>query len=78
MNAKSVRLYVGTIGEGLWRSLDGGETFARTCSGMFFECHVPHLRGSSSQSPSPIPRHRAGTVSQPGWGRPLETRRVAS
>lgn len=34
------RLYVGTIGEGLWRSLDGGETFTRTCDGMFVECHV--------------------------------------
>jgi photosystem II stability/assembly factor-like uncharacterized protein len=34
------RLYVGTIGEGLWRSLDGGETFSRACDGMFVECHV--------------------------------------
>src|SRR5437660_10531907 len=34
------RLYVGTIGEGLWRSLDAGATFARTCDGMFVECHV--------------------------------------
>lgn len=40
MNAKSHRLYVGTIGEGLWRSLDGGETFKRTCDGMFVECHI--------------------------------------
>jgi photosystem II stability/assembly factor-like uncharacterized protein len=37
------RLYVGTIGEGLFRSLDGGETFARTCDGMFVECHVRAL-----------------------------------
>jgi photosystem II stability/assembly factor-like uncharacterized protein len=37
------RLYVGTIGEGLWRSLDGGETFTRTCDGMFVECHVRAL-----------------------------------
>jgi photosystem II stability/assembly factor-like uncharacterized protein len=37
------RLYVGTIGEGLWRSLDGGETFKRTCDGMFVECHVRAL-----------------------------------
>src|SRR5436305_1090770 len=36
----SHRLYVGTIGEGLWRSLDRGETFSRTCDGMFVECHV--------------------------------------
>ena len=39
----SHRLYVGTIGEGLWRSLDGGETFARACDGMFVECHVRAL-----------------------------------
>lgn len=37
------RLYVGTIGEGLWRSLDGGDTFTRTIDGMFVECHVRAL-----------------------------------
>src|SRR5438309_9453947 len=37
------RLYVGTIGEGLWRRLDGGETFVRACDGMFVECHVRAL-----------------------------------
>jgi photosystem II stability/assembly factor-like uncharacterized protein len=34
------RLYVGTIGEGLWRSTDGGAKFVRACDGMFVECHV--------------------------------------
>jgi photosystem II stability/assembly factor-like uncharacterized protein len=43
MSAISHRLYVGTIGEGLWRSLDGGDTFLRTCDGMFVECHVRAL-----------------------------------
>jgi photosystem II stability/assembly factor-like uncharacterized protein len=37
------RLYVGTIGQGVFRSLDGGETFARACDGMFVECHVRAL-----------------------------------
>ncbi len=37
------RLYVGTIGEGLWRSLDGGATFTCACDGMFVECHVRAL-----------------------------------
>src|SRR5262245_39327376 len=37
------RLYVGTIGEGLFRSLDGGATFARACNNMFVECHVRAL-----------------------------------
>jgi hypothetical protein len=37
------RLYVGTIGEGLWRSLDGGVTFTRAMDGMFLECHVRAL-----------------------------------
>ena len=37
------RLYVGTIGEGLWRSRDGGETFVRAMDGMFVECHVRAL-----------------------------------
>src|SRR5499427_9148794 len=37
------RLYVGTIGEGLFRSTDGGLTFVRACDGMFVECHVRAL-----------------------------------
>lgn len=37
------RLYVGTIGEGLWRSTDGGDRFLRVCEGMFVECHVRAL-----------------------------------
>jgi photosystem II stability/assembly factor-like uncharacterized protein len=37
------RLYVGTIGEGLFRSLDGGQTFRRACEGMFVECDVRAL-----------------------------------
>jgi len=37
------RLYVGTIGEGLWRSTDGGMSFVRACDGMFVECHVRAL-----------------------------------
>src|SRR5262245_54125131 len=39
----SHRVYVGTIGEGVWRSLDSGETFARAADGMFVECHVRAL-----------------------------------
>jgi photosystem II stability/assembly factor-like uncharacterized protein len=37
------RIYVGTIGNGLWRSTDGGETFKRASDGMFVECHVRAL-----------------------------------
>jgi photosystem II stability/assembly factor-like uncharacterized protein len=37
------RLYVGTVGEGLWRSTDGGERFVRACDGTFVECHVRAL-----------------------------------
>jgi len=37
------RLYVGTIGEGLWRSTDGGDTFVRAIDGMFVECNVRAL-----------------------------------
>jgi photosystem II stability/assembly factor-like uncharacterized protein len=40
---KPHHIYVGTIGEGLWRSSDGGETFVRACDGMFVECHVRAL-----------------------------------
>jgi photosystem II stability/assembly factor-like uncharacterized protein len=37
------RLYVGTIGEGVFRSLDGGVSFQRAAAGMFVECHVRAL-----------------------------------
>jgi len=37
------RLFVGTIGEGMFRSEDGGETFRRACESMFVECHVRAL-----------------------------------
>src|SRR5208337_2961150 len=37
------RVYVGTIGNGLWRSTDSGETFSRASEGMFVECHVRAL-----------------------------------
>jgi photosystem II stability/assembly factor-like uncharacterized protein len=37
------RLYVGTIGEGLFRSLDAGHSYRRACDGTFVECHVRAL-----------------------------------
>jgi photosystem II stability/assembly factor-like uncharacterized protein len=37
------RLYVGTIGEGLFRSLDAGSSFRRACDGTFVECDVRAL-----------------------------------
>jgi photosystem II stability/assembly factor-like uncharacterized protein len=37
------RLYVGCIGEGLFRSEDGEHGFRRACEGMFVECHVRAL-----------------------------------
>jgi photosystem II stability/assembly factor-like uncharacterized protein len=37
------RLYVGTIGEGLFRSLDAGDSFRRACDGTFVECDVRAL-----------------------------------
>ncbi len=36
-------LYAGTVGQGVWRSLDDGETFHRHCSGMFMEAQVRAL-----------------------------------
>jgi photosystem II stability/assembly factor-like uncharacterized protein len=36
-------IYVGTVGEGLFRSDDGGQTFTRRCRGMFVECDVRAL-----------------------------------
>lgn len=36
-------LFVGTVGEGLWRSNDGGVTWDRAAQGMFVECDVRAL-----------------------------------
>ncbi len=38
------RLYVGCVGQGVFRSTDAGQTFRRSCDGMaFVECHVRAL-----------------------------------
>ena len=37
------RLYVGTIGQGVFRSVDHGESFVRAAEGMFVECNVRAL-----------------------------------
>jgi photosystem II stability/assembly factor-like uncharacterized protein len=37
------RVYVGAIGQGVFRSLDGGATFRRAADGMFVECDVRAL-----------------------------------
>lgn len=42
MTASSV-IYAGTVGQGVWRSLDEGETFQRWCAGMFMEAEVRAL-----------------------------------
>ena len=42
MAANSV-IYAGTVGQGVWRSLDEGETFQRHCTGMFMEAEVRAL-----------------------------------
>jgi photosystem II stability/assembly factor-like uncharacterized protein len=47
--ASAHRLFVGTIGEGLFRSTDGGATFRRACDGMFVECHVRALTAHPHQ-----------------------------
>ena len=36
-------VYAGTLGQGVWRSGDRGETFARACDGMFMEASVRAL-----------------------------------
>lgn len=36
-------VFVGTIGEGVWRSTDGGKDFERASHGMFVECDVRAL-----------------------------------
>src|SRR5487761_155310 len=37
------KIFVGTVGEGVWRSTDGGASFERASDGMFVECDVRAL-----------------------------------
>lgn len=39
----STALFVGTVGEGVWRSTDGGASWKRSSRGMFVECDVRAL-----------------------------------
>ncbi|MDQ3816045.1 MAG: hypothetical protein M3347_19220, partial [Armatimonadota bacterium] len=39
----STIVYAGTTGQGVWRSDDEGETFVRSCAGMFMEAEVRAL-----------------------------------
>ncbi len=43
MAADNGILLAGTVGEGIWRSTDGGETFTRSSGGMFLEADVRAL-----------------------------------
>lgn len=47
---KSPTIFVGTVGQGVWRSHDGGETFARASAGMLLEADVRALAVTSSGS----------------------------
>ena len=44
-------IYVGTVGQGLWRSTDSGESFQRTSRGMFVECDVRALAADPRSPP---------------------------
>src|SRR5436309_1590101 len=49
MAANSI-LYAGTVGQGVWRSVDNGETFQRRCAGMFMEAEVRALATDPSDA----------------------------
>src|SRR5437773_2485318 len=43
MAGDRARVYVGTVGQSVWRSDDGGESFRRASGGLFSECQVRAL-----------------------------------
>jgi photosystem II stability/assembly factor-like uncharacterized protein len=43
MAGNQARVYVGTVGQSVWRSDDSGETFKRASAGLFSECEVRAL-----------------------------------
>ena len=48
--ADETTVYVGTVGQSLWRSRDGGLTFARASNGVHSECD--EARNSWADQPS--------------------------
>src|SRR5262249_30325108 len=50
MMAAETILYAGTVGQGVWRSRDDGETFARCSEGMFTEAEVRALAAHPTAS----------------------------
>ena len=62
------RLYVGTIGEGLFRSLDAGRTFRRACDGTFVECDVRALAVHPRTAVRPLHGHGTGSISGASMG----------
>lgn len=48
--ASDYRIFVGTVGEGVFCSDDGGKTFARCSQGMFVECDVRALATHAGNS----------------------------
>lgn len=44
------RVYVGGVGQGVWRSDDGGDSWERKSLGMFFECDVRALAAHPHES----------------------------
>jgi photosystem II stability/assembly factor-like uncharacterized protein len=43
MTGERARVYMGTVGQSIWRSDDGGESFRRASGGLFSECDVRAL-----------------------------------
>jgi photosystem II stability/assembly factor-like uncharacterized protein len=48
--SSNIVVYAGTVGQGIWRSADGGETFVRSCAGMFMEAEVRALAAHPQNS----------------------------
>ena len=61
--AVDVTICVGTLGQGIWRSGDGGETWTRVRQGLYSECCARHS-GSSSKIPCHVCRRRQRYLSE--------------
>ena len=57
--ATNVTICVGTLGQGIWRSGDGGETWTRVRQGLYSESAV---RALAENLISSMPALRAGSI----------------
>ena len=71
--ANTPTIYAGTVGQSVWRSQDGGDSWDRASEGMFPEAHIRALAASPDNSTTLFAGTEAGSLPQYRRRRELES-----